>query len=247
MTRELLEFLRRVLYPDDPQADPLCSPLFGDLDGLPPSLLFVGGDEVMLDDTRMLHEKLLKSGCRSKLHIAPERWHAYVLYCLQREHGGGLPGHQPLPAPRYLSPAQSLRWMRLDNAAKIYPAAKRRNWNNFFRLSATLTEPVDTLQCCARALDVTVRRFPIHRCAAAAGRVLVLSGSRSPRRRPIQSEKSCPLAHVPFQEVRRCAFRVLVYHDRIAVEFFHALTDGTGGTHLPQNAVGGVPDARSTA
>ena len=38
---------------------------------------------------------------------------------------------------------QSLRWMRLDNAAKIYPAAKRRKWNNVFRLSATLTQPVD--------------------------------------------------------------------------------------------------------
>lgn len=30
--------------------------------------------------------------------------------------------------------------------------------------------------------------------------------------------------------MRRCALRVLVYHDRIAVEFFHAITDGTGGT-----------------
>ena len=45
----------------------------------------------------------------------------------------------------------------------------------------------------------------------------------------IQPEKSCPLAHVPFGQVRRCAFRVLVYHNRVAVEFFHAVTDGTGG------------------
>ena len=49
--------------------------------------------------------------------------------------------------------------MRLDNAAKIYPAAKRRNWNNFFRLSATLTEPID-VPVLRAALDVTVRRFP---------------------------------------------------------------------------------------
>jgi len=39
--------------------------------------------------------------------------------------------------------AQSLRWLRLDNAAKIYPAARRRTWSNVFRLSATLKEPVD--------------------------------------------------------------------------------------------------------
>ena len=60
MTPELLQFYA-ACYTDDPK-DPLCSPLFGDLTGLPPSLLFVGGDEVMLDDTRMLHEKLLR--CR---------------------------------------------------------------------------------------------------------------------------------------------------------------------------------------
>ena len=33
---------------------------------------------------------------------------------------------------------------------------------------------------------------------------------------------------MPFKEVRECAFRVIVYKKRIAVEFFHALTDGNG-------------------
>ena len=46
----------------------------------------------------------------------------------------------------------------------------------------------------------------------------------------IQPEKSYPLVHMPFDDIRKCAFRVLVYRNRIAVEFFHALTDGTGGT-----------------
>ena len=45
----------------------------------------------------------------------------------------------------------------------------------------------------------------------------------------IEEDKSYPLVHVPFDDVRKCAFRVLVYGSRIAVEFFHAVTDGTGG------------------
>ena len=65
MTPELLQFYA-ACYTDHPE-DPLCSPLFGDLTVRPPSLLFVGGDEVMLDDTRVLHEKLLAAGCRSCL------------------------------------------------------------------------------------------------------------------------------------------------------------------------------------
>lgn len=61
-------------------------------------------------------------------------------------------------APHTSSP-RALRWMRLDNAAKIYPAARRETWSNIFRLSVTLKAPVHrpTLQA---ALDAVVPRFP---------------------------------------------------------------------------------------
>lgn len=64
MTPELLQFYA-ACYTDDPK-NPLCSPLFGDLTGLPPSLLFVGGDEVMLDDTRMLHKSCSIPAARAR-------------------------------------------------------------------------------------------------------------------------------------------------------------------------------------
>ena len=224
MSPELLQFYAKC-YTDDP-ANPLCSPLFGDLTGFPPSLLFVGGDEVMLDDTRMLHQKLVKSGCRSKLIVAPERWHAYVLYCLSENMPQDFETINRF-MDKVLSPARSLRWMKLDNAAKIYPAAKRRNWNNFFRISATLTEPVD-VAVLRSALDVTARRFPSIAVRLRRGMFWYYL-EQIPHSPAIQEEKSCPLAHAPFHEVRQCAFRVLVYHNRFAVEFFHSLTDGTGG------------------
>ena len=210
MTKALLEFYAKC-YTDDP-TDPLCSPLFGDLTGLPPSLLFVGGDEVMLDDARLLHEKLLQCGCRSRLHIAPERWHAYVLYCLEENMAEDFQSIDHF-LTRNLSPARSLRWMRLDNAAKIYPAAKRRNWNNFFRLSATLTEPVDTAVL-RSALDVTVRRFPS---------IAVPAGPRAVSR-------GAPL-RLPGTGVSRPHRRgVLPRPDRRHRR-----------PHLPQDAAGGVP------
>ena len=223
LTQELLEFYAKC-YTQDP-ADPLCSPVRGDLDGLPPSLLFAGGDEILLDDARTLHDRLRAAGCRSRLIIAPGRWHAYVLYCLQENMEQDMEEINRF-LTQNLSPARSLRWMRLDNAAKIYPAAKRRNWNNFFRISATLTEPIDTTVL-ASALDVTARRFPSIAVRLRRG-VFWYYLEEIPKTPPIQPEKSCPLAHAPFHEVRRCAFRVLVYKNRVAVEFFHALTDGTG-------------------
>lgn len=66
-------------YTDEPE-NPLSSPLFGDLLDFPESLLFAGGDEIMRDDAVNLHEKLLASGCKSTLTIAPGMWHVYVLY-----------------------------------------------------------------------------------------------------------------------------------------------------------------------
>lgn len=60
---------------------------------------------------------------------------------------------------KVMAAEQKQKWLRLDNAAKIYPAARRKKWSNVFRLSATLTEPVDK-EVLRTALDVTLRRFP---------------------------------------------------------------------------------------
>ena len=204
LSEELLNFYA-ACYTDDAK-NPLCSPLFGDLSDLP--------------------EKLLASGCKSRLHIAPERWHAYVLYCLTENMQDDFEAINQF-LDKTLSPAKSLRWMKLDNAAKIYPAAKRRTWTNYFRLSANLSEPID-LPVLRAALDVTVRRFPSMAVRLRRGAFWYYL-EQIPKAPEIQAEKSCPLQHVPFDSVRKCAFRVLVYKDRIAVEFFHAVTDGTGG------------------
>ena len=128
---------------------------------------------------------------------------------------------------KVLSPAKKLRWMQLDNAAKIYPAAKRRGWTNYFRLSMTLSETVD-VPVLRSALDVTVRRFPSIAVRLRRG-VFWYYLEQIPNAPPIEEERSYPLVHVPFDDVRKCAFRVIVYRERIAVEFFHAVTDGTGG------------------
>ena len=64
---------------NDPR-DPLISPLYGDHTGLPPSLIFVGSHEILLDDSVLMHEKLEQSGCTCELHIAEGMWHVYVLY-----------------------------------------------------------------------------------------------------------------------------------------------------------------------
>ena len=117
-------------------------------------------------------------------------------------------------------------WVRLDNSAKIYPAARRRNWSNVFRESVTLREEVD-VAVLEKALDVTVKRFPTIVARLRKGMFwYYLQEVEAPP--AIREEHSYPLAFMSGREMRSCALRVLVYHNRIAVEFFHSLTDGNG-------------------
>ena len=58
-------------------ADPMASPLFADLTGLPPMLIHAGGDEVMLDDSRRFAERALAAGVKVDFKIWPGLWHVF--------------------------------------------------------------------------------------------------------------------------------------------------------------------------
>ena len=127
----------------------------------------------------------------------------------------------------------TLRWLRLDNAAKIYPAARRRNWSNVFRQSVTLTEQVDTAVL-RSALEVVVKRFPSIAARLRKG-VFWFYLQQVESAPELTEEYSYPLVYMSKQEMRKCAFRVIVYGNRIAVEFFHSLTDGSGALIFLKN------------
>ena len=127
------------------------------------------------------------------------------------------------------------RWVRLDNAAKIYPAASSKGWSNVFRQSVTLTEEVDT-EVLGSALEVVIKRFPSIAARLRKG-VFWYYLEQVDTPPEIREELSYPLAHMSKAEMRCCAFRVIVYKKRIAVEFFHSLTDGNGAIIFLKNLV----------
>ena len=130
---------------------------------------------------------------------------------------------------------KQLRWVRLDNAAKIYPAARRKNWSNLFRQSVTLNEVVDKT-ILNSALQVVIKRFPT--IAARLRKGLFWYYLQEVAITPeIKEEYAYPLVYMNNNEMRKCAFRVIVYKNRIAVEFFHSLTDGTGALVFLKNLV----------
>jgi acetyl esterase/lipase len=56
---------------------PLLSPVGADLRGLPPMLIQVGTDELLLHDSRRLHQCLEAAGVDSRLREFPRRWHVF--------------------------------------------------------------------------------------------------------------------------------------------------------------------------
>ncbi len=122
------------------------------------------------------------------------------------------------------------KWYRLDTAALIFPAITRRDWSNVFRLSATLEEPVDP-QVLQRAVDDLRPRFPTFFVSLRKGFFwYYLKECESGVQ--VQPDYAYPLTFMSSAERKRCCLRVLYYQNRIAVECFHVLSDGHGGSVL---------------
>ena len=75
---------------------------------------------------------------------------------------------------------------------------------------------------------MTVHRFPSIAVRLKRG-IFWYYLEEIPNAPQISEEYSYPLIHTPFDDVRKCAFRVIHYNNRISAEFFHAITDGNGG------------------
>ncbi len=63
----------------DPRT-PYASPVYGDPAGLPPTLIHVGSDEVLLDDSVRMAERMRAAGCEIELEIWPRMPHAWHLW-----------------------------------------------------------------------------------------------------------------------------------------------------------------------
>lgn len=66
------------LYLNGKPADtPLASPLFADLQGLPPMMIHASRHEILLADSTRLHDRAQKQGVRSELHLKSKMPHVW--------------------------------------------------------------------------------------------------------------------------------------------------------------------------
>lgn len=120
--------------------------------------------------------------------------------------------------------------LRLDNAANIYPASMSKQYSSLYRMSLTMSEPVDT-DILQKALERASRRIPTFRCGLKAGTFwwFLERLDSEPRVLPLK-----PLKMFSFLDQKGLLYRVSADGCRICLDVFHALTDGFGALSFLQ-------------
>ena len=116
-------------------------------------------------------------------------------------------------------------WIKLDNAATIYPATIKRKYAALFRLTITLTENIDN-DILSESLKSILKRFPTFACSLKEGFFWCYL-EKIKEEPKVEKDSVNPMIRHDFD--KQYLFRVRTYKNRIAIEYFHALTDGTGG------------------
>jgi len=121
----------------------------------------------------------------------------------------------------------SENWYKLDNVAKVFLAAHTKRDPRSLRVSVTLNEPIDceTLQ---KALDDTVRLRPELQVRIRRG-VFWHYMEPTPIRAIVteESDRPCPILYGKNYS-GMLHYKVSYYNNRINLDMFHALSDGTG-------------------
>lgn len=122
-------------------------------------------------------------------------------------------------------------WYKLDLSANVYPTLQRKNFSNVYRISVTLTEPIQP-KLLQKALEMTLNRFPAFQVALRKG---LFWRYLEPNHRPgpfVQPDIENPCMPMHFKANNRYLIRVYYYEKRISLEVFHSLSDGTGALYF---------------
>ncbi|MHA1645307.1 MAG: alpha/beta hydrolase [Candidatus Freyarchaeota archaeon] len=80
ITPEGIEFMARVYLKDADPKNPLASPLYADLKGLPPMLIQVGTSEILLDDSLRLADRAKAAGVNVELDVWEDMIHVFAAF-----------------------------------------------------------------------------------------------------------------------------------------------------------------------
>ena len=122
---------------------------------------------------------------------------------------------------------ETTAWYPLDSAAKVYPLTMGHGKMAVFRLAVQLKSPIEPALL-QMALHFTLPRFPGFAVTLKKGFFWhYLDAWKGCY--PVYADDRPPCRAMKLGRTGTTAFRVLYHGSRLSCEFFHVLTDGTGG------------------
>lgn len=118
-------------------------------------------------------------------------------------------------------------WLKLDNAAKIFPGQNTNTWSNSFRVCYELKERIQP-EILQKALEDIMPRFSCYDVRIRHGFFwhYLEKNENTPC---IQPDIKNPCHRIKFNENGKFLFKVYYHGNRIAADVYHVLTDGHGG------------------
>ncbi len=80
LTPEYIQNIRDCYAGEADLHSPYLSPLFGDFTDFPPTLIQVGGHEILYDDAASLCEKMRQQGVSAQFEVYEEMWHVFQMF-----------------------------------------------------------------------------------------------------------------------------------------------------------------------
>ena len=121
---------------------------------------------------------------------------------------------------------KEIGWLKLDNAAKLFPAIMSGELTSVFRITVFLKKPIK-FSAIKEAVEISSRRFPYFSVSLGSGLFwyYLEYNHQIPR---ILTEEKIPCTAFATKRKNEPLYRILVKENRISVEFIHILTDGGG-------------------
>jgi len=127
------------------------------------------------------------------------------------------------------------QWNRLDNAAKIFPPTSNATDPKVFRCCCELYDDVEP-SLLQEALDAATLRMPYFTSVMKKG-FFWYYFEQSTLKPEVKEDYKDPCSVLYNQDRRSLLFEVTYYKNRINLEMFHALTDGTGALQFLESIV----------
>lgn len=119
-----------------------------------------------------------------------------------------------------------VEWTKLDNAAKIFPPTSNERDTKVFRFVAELKDDVDK-DILIEAVNKTLLLFPFYQSILRRG-MFWYYFEKTELIPEVVEESKLPCSMLYHPKRRTLLFEVSYYKNRVNLEVFHALTDGTG-------------------